>query len=277
MTLPDEFQFSQASLQDYKDCPRRFWLRYVRRIAWPAAAVGPEQEDELYLRRGRDFHRLLRQHALGIPVAQLEATIADPDLRRWWDNYLTSPPDDLPARRYAEIALSAPLGQHRLVAKYDLIAVEAGQRAVIVDWKTSRGQPRRDRLAERLQTLVYPYVLVRAGAHINGGQPLQPSQVEMVYWFAEYPTMPGRFVYNDARHEANAAYLTDIVAEIVALDDDGFPKTTQEKHCRHCRYVSLCQRGGAGVVSLADEEEWLTEEDDLDTLFDIAQIAEVEY
>lgn len=29
MNLPGSFHFTQSSLQDYLDCPRRFQLRYV--------------------------------------------------------------------------------------------------------------------------------------------------------------------------------------------------------------------------------------------------------
>ncbi len=36
MALPSDFQFSQSSLQDYVDCPWRFYLRYIRQLAWPA-------------------------------------------------------------------------------------------------------------------------------------------------------------------------------------------------------------------------------------------------
>ena len=34
--LPPDFHFSQRSLQDYVDCRRRFQLRYLQHLAWPA-------------------------------------------------------------------------------------------------------------------------------------------------------------------------------------------------------------------------------------------------
>ncbi|MBU0705003.1 MAG: PD-(D/E)XK nuclease family protein [Chloroflexi bacterium] len=180
---------SQASLQDYADCPRRFQLCYVERVDWPAHEAEPALENEIHLQQGATFHQMAHQHVLGIPEEQLSRAATDADLRRWWHNYLTRGPGDLPASRYPEILLSAPLGDYRLVAKYDLVAVDpsamlragAGQRAVILDWKTSHKRPQRRWLAERLQTKVYPYLLVLAGAHLNGGQPLAPEQVEMVY------------------------------------------------------------------------------------------------
>jgi len=278
-SLPPDFQFSQASLQDYADCPRRFQLRYVERVAWPALEADSAPENERHMQQGMAFHRLAHQHALGIPEEQLSRTVTDADLRRWWHNYLTHGPDDLPASRYPEIVLSAPLGGHRLIAKYDLVAVDpsamlragAGQQAVIVDWKTSRKRPKRRWLAERLQTRVYPYLLVRAGAHLNGGQPLAPEQVEMVYWFTEFPQDPARFPYNAAQYEADEAYLPSLVERI---GNPPYPLTTDEQHCRYCRYRSLCQRGVA-AGPFDELEDAATPGDEFD--FVLEQIAEIEY
>jgi CRISPR/Cas system-associated exonuclease Cas4 (RecB family) len=276
MSLPPDFQFSQGSLQDYVDCPRRFQLRYVQRVAWPALEAMPVLEHERYLQQGAAFHRLVHQHLVGIPAGQLSRMVNDDDLRQWWRNYLEARPTDLPSARYPEVLLSAPVGDYRLVAKYDLVAVDAGERAVIVDWKTSRKRPERERLAERLQTKVYPYLLVRAGAHLNGDQPVQPEQVKMVYWFADAPADPERFTYDAAHYQADEERLTELIEEIANLDDDGWYLTSQERHCRFCRYRSLCQRGmAAGRFDEAADD--LEPGDDLDFDLDFEQVAEIEY
>jgi CRISPR/Cas system-associated exonuclease Cas4 (RecB family) len=276
MSLPPDFQFSQGSLQDYVDCPRRFQLRYVQRVAWPALEAMPVLEHERYLQQGAAFHRLVHQHLMGLPARRLSRMVNDDDLRRWWRNYLETRPTDLPSARYPEVLLSAPAGDYRLVAKYDLVAVDPGERAVIVDWKTSRRRPERERLAERLQTKVYPYLLVHAGAHLNGDQPVQPGQVEMVYWFADAPADPERFTYDAAHYQADEEYLTKLIEEIANLDDDGWYLTSQERHCRFCRYRSLCQRGvAAGRFDEADDD--LEPGDNLDFDLDFEQVAEIEY
>ena len=159
MTLPTDFQFSQGSLQDYVDCPRRFQLRYLLRLQWPAIEAEPPLENERHLQQGAAFHRLVHQHILGVPLEKLSPPVADPDLRRWWHNYSTADLALSPSR-YPEIVLSAPMGAYRLVAKYDLVTVDPGRGASILDWKTSRKRPKRKWLAERLQTKVYPYLLV---------------------------------------------------------------------------------------------------------------------
>jgi CRISPR/Cas system-associated exonuclease Cas4 (RecB family) len=284
MTLPADFQFSQGSLQDYVDCPRRFQLRYIQRLAWPAVEAEPPLENERHLQQGAAFHLLVHQHVLGLSPERLSSTITNEDLSRWWHNYLNSEllgsgTAGLPASRYPEVILSAPLSGHRLVAKYDLIAVDTGRRVFIVDWKTSHKRPRRKWLAERLQTRVYPYLLIRAGSHFNEGQAFQPEQVGMVYWFANFPKDPERFPYDVARYDKDGAYLASLVEEIKShsqLTDRSFPLTTQEQRCRYCPYRSLCQRGTrAGALDEAeDEPEW---GDDLEIALDFEQIAEIEY
>ncbi len=276
MTLPADFAFSQGSLQDYVDCRQRFRLRYVLRRVWPAVEAEPALENERHLQQGAIFHRLIHQHVLGLAPERLASTIADEDLGRWWRNYLAHAPVGAAGSRHPELLLSAPVGGHRLVARYDLIAVDPGQRAVIVDWKTSRQRPPRKWLAERLQTRVYPYLLVRAGSHLNGGRPFPPEQVEMIYWFADFPDEPERFPYDAARYQADGEYLTSLIGEIEALGDDDFALTTQQRRCRYCRYRSLCRRGiGAGALDEAEDD--LEQGDDLEIALDFEQIAEIEY
>ncbi len=280
--LPTDFQFSQGSLQDYVDCPRRFQLRYVRRLRWPAIEVAPPLETERHLQQGAAFHRLVHQHLLGMPVSQLSETVTDPELRRWWRNYLESGLADLPPRRYPEVRLSAPLASFRLVAQVDLVAVEAGQRAVIVDWKTNRRRPSRDHLAERLQTHVYPYLLVRAGSALNGGEPIPPRQVSIVYWFSNFPAAPERFGYDENQVRADHDLLTELVAEIAETvaerADDLLPRTYDPRRCRYCRYRSFCRRGvEAGWLEETTSDALADEEFDLEVDFDFEQIAEADY
>ena len=284
MTLPDNFQFSQGSLQDYVDCPRRFELRYLQRIAWPALETEPALDNERYMQHGREFHKMIHQHLLGIPQEKLAKAATEEILLRWWKNYLANPPTDLPKSKHPEITLSAPLGEYRLLAKYDLIAIEPATRAVIVDWKTSRKRTRRAWLAERLQTRVYPYLLVRAGAQLNSDQPIRPEQAEMVYWFSNFPQDPEHFAYDAEQYKTDEAYLTTLITEISELalnqsDDQQngpFPLTSDERRCQYCPYRSLCQRGiRAGAVD--DIEDELSIDEDLELQFDFEQIAEVEY
>jgi hypothetical protein len=300
MALPPDFQFSQNSLQDYSDCPRRFQLRYLLRQPWPAVESEPLAEYERLMEAGRRFHQLVERHHRGLSAAELTRTVDDPDLRRWWRAYLESPPPHLPAAvRYPEVTLSTPLGGFgdqpplgRLVARYDLLALEPGgpvvsqgealhspaeRRAVIVDWKTNQQRPDSAFLAARLQTRVYRYVLVEAGTALNAGVRLAPEQVTMVYWFAEHPARPEILPYDAAGHATDATYLADLVARIAEHAASGageWPLTPDQRHCRFCTYRSLCDRGvQPGPFTEFDADHAL----DVRLDFEFEEVEEIEY
>ena len=295
MPLPPNFIFNQASLQDAVECRRRFQLRYLLELAWPAPVAEPADEHEAHIRSGEAFHRLIHQHQVGLPAerltAQTEAEVeveveSTRHLAEWWHNYLASPPENLPAVRYPEVTLSVPVGgTHRLLAKYDLVAIEPGRRAVIVDWKTSARRPTGAWLAARLQTRVYRYVLVRAGSQLNRGAALGPEQIEMVYWFAAFPDQPERLPYNRTQHEADGRYLTSLIADLARAGDDAntgddFPLTDDVTRCRFCPYRSLCGRGvEAGDMRADDDVAGASEEAATDwaTSFDFEQVGEIAF
>jgi CRISPR/Cas system-associated exonuclease Cas4 (RecB family) len=283
MPLPPDFQFSQGSLQDYTDCPRRFQLRYLLELAWPALDAEPADVYEAQLRDGERFHRMVQQDVLGIGVrggVSADAELGD-DLAIWWENYLALPPADLPRQRIPEISLSAPVGEHRLIAKYDLIAIEPGRRAVIVDWKTSARRPRPGRMIERLQTRVYRYLLVQAGAVLDAGAVIRPEQVEMIYWFANFPDEPERLPYDTTQHAADGRALAELTAEIAQRADPVFPLTDDTKRCLFCAYRSLCGRGvAAGDLGEAGDEAAAVEEPaagDWAERFDFEQVGEIAF
>jgi hypothetical protein len=66
--LPDEFAFSQSSLQAYVDCERRFWLAYVEQLPWPAVEAAPIYEHEQLMRTGATFHRLIERNEIGLRI-----------------------------------------------------------------------------------------------------------------------------------------------------------------------------------------------------------------
>ncbi len=271
--LPKGFQFSQHSLQDWVDCPRRFQLRYVLNLAWPAVAVEPLEEFERHQRAGEEFHRLVHQYWLGLSEDVLSRSIQDEAVARWWRAFLGTQPVGA-GTRYPEYTLGAALGGHRLTATYDLILVQPGQ-ALIFDWKTSRQRPRRSTLGARLQTRVYRYLLVRAGAALNAGQPFPPEAVQMFYWFAEDPEAMERFDYTAEAYAADEAYLTRLIQAAAEVGPELLPPTETLAHCKFCAYRGYCDRGTqAGRLEELEEDEdalWRFE------LPDLEQIAEIEF
>jgi CRISPR/Cas system-associated exonuclease Cas4 (RecB family) len=272
MSLPTNFQFSQASLNDYRDCARRFQLRYLLEQNWPAIESEPLLERERVAELGRRFHKLIQQHVEGLPVETLTRSLNEAELLRWWQNYQRTVgaaigDQSLPEKRRAEVSLSIPFQGYRLVAHFDLIATDERQ-AVIVDWKTERRRPSRAQLLDRMQTRVYRYLMTEA-------QSRPPESVSMIYWFAEFPDQPEVLPYDAAQYAADRKYLAELVAEIEALASHGlgeWTKTPNLRKCDFCTYRSLCNRGvHAGLID--------PEIEDLDTEFEIklAEIDEIAY
>ena len=271
-TLPPDFVFNQGNLQDFMDCQRRFQLRHLLRIPWPAVESEPIGESENFRRRGLALHRLIHQHLLGFSGVRLLESARAQDLEELWQSFLQHRPAKLPQQRHPEIFLSAPIAGYQVLAKLDLLTLGPESSAVIVDWKTSRPQSQ-SWLANRMQTLVYRYLLARAGPKLGLGH-VDPDSIEMVYWYLAEPENSIRFGYDQEQFERDEATLTEIIQEIDSLGEDRFALTEDRNRCAFCSYRSLCERGEqAGTQSDFDDDAIANGE----FVFDWEQIAEVEF
>jgi CRISPR/Cas system-associated exonuclease Cas4 (RecB family) len=219
---------------------------------------------------------MVQQYLVGVPAEQITKIANTANLQRWWENFLNNKnllglADLTGLDIYPEATLSAPLGNFRIVAKYDLIAIHDGK-ATIYDWKTYRKRPRNEWLASRMQTRVYRALLVHAGAHLNNGNPFTPEQIEMVYWFADFPNEPARFTYTSAQYKRDWDTLVKLADEI--HNAPSFPLTDDRTKCSYCPYRSYCDRGvRAGELDQAETEM------EAEELFDVnfEQIGEIEF
>lgn len=246
MILPADFDFTQGNLQDYLDCPYRFYMRYILHTKWPALVVGDALEFEARGQAGGRFHRLVQQYLLGVPEDRID-DMADedpnPDLRTWWDGFLSHVPPWLDGERWVETTLTTELAGHRLVAKYDLILSDKDGGLTIFDWKTSHNLPRKDWLLERVQTRLYRLVLLEASPLLTGGKTLTAENITMNYWFTAQPQTPVTQPYQTSAYQRDRSDLTHIVEEISSSKLSDFRRTDNIKQCRYCIYRSHCDRG----------------------------------
>lgn len=288
--LSPDFQFSQASLQDYQTCPRRFKLRYLDRLRWPAIESEPVHEAERLIKLGTDFHHLVRQHldyqqlpldgvdheAALSAMVQADSPIAE-QLREWWQAYLDHQPTIFSgATIYPEVTFSAPLNGYRLVARFDVLAVQPNGEFIIIDWKTSLKKPPRARLERRVQTKVYPYVIAKAAAALNQNQPINPAAISMLYWYPVQPNSPERFRYSAEQLAEDERSLSRLIEQVQqSLTGSDFPQVDDPRPCDYCIYRSLCNRGdqAGDLVNMEDEAEELLDV----TALDWEQIAEIQF
>jgi hypothetical protein len=285
MTLPNGFLFNQGNLQDYMDCQRRFQLRYLFHLTWPAVEAEPFLEYERVAEQGSRFHKIIRQHFSGVPESSIDQSLVEDEvLHFWWRNYKQSLNDGILKlihqdgnKLFEELILTVPLGDFRLIAKYDLLVIQPDSRYLIIDWKTSQNRPKQKWLANRQQTHVYPFVFSLAASSINNSKPINPEQIEMIYWFTNQPDKPERFYYTSSAFTSDARYLTNLSVEISQKTDPVFELTEDVKHCLFCTYRSLCNRG-IKPGELHQLEEWQESGQSAeDVSLDYDQIIEIEY
>jgi hypothetical protein len=275
------FHFSQSNLQDFSDCRRRFYLKYIQQIAWPAAEAEPQIDHEIWMRQGADFHQMVHQYLLGVPVELLSKQANREPLQNWWANFLAEKSnlpgiDDLTARRLPEYTLSAHLGIHSIIAKFDLLIIFPDSTILIYDWKTSRLRPKRTSLEKRLQTLVYPVVASQCISSLVNSSAGEHQNIQMNYWFSGFPDKIEAFSFDklslgNARRKIESLVTT--ISRLMAKGEDAFPLTDDHKKCTFCTYRSLCNRGTrAGLISDVDQVDDLPE-----AAFDFEQIGEIEF
>jgi predicted RecB family nuclease len=166
---------------------------------------------------------------------------------------------------------------YRLMARYDLLAITPGRRAVIVDWKTSQRRTALDTLVGRWQTRVYRYVLAQAGQALNEREPLTPEQIELVYWFTNYPQQSERLPYDSSQYADDKTALLTLVSEIAAHDQEEWSRTNDISRCRYCTYQTLCERDQLASAVDAPEPDWEPQEEPEDWEIDLEQVGEIAF
>ena len=260
MLLPEHFTFTQQNLQDYLDCPYRFYLKEIRKLEWPAIESEPVREQEALMQLGTRFHLMCQQYFSGVPLTVLEKQTEEPLLAEWWQNFLSLNLDAVSMNRTVEKLVSIPFEGFRLAAKFDLVLRSTEDEVTIYDWKTSQHQPKRQSLLERMQSKVYPFMTLQTGLlKVTSSEILH-----MVYWYPAFPRSPIEFQYSTSQYEEDRDTLEALVKKITRSSENDFTMTEKEKICTYCRFRSHCARG----IS-AGNKQGEFEPDELEVAFDL--------
>lgn len=241
MSLP-VIALSQAHLTLLESCPRRFQYIFNQSLAVP-----PKPEGQEAARWGSQFHLLMQQQALGIPIEAM--SMANGDMtdklkalrQRAPHLFEPSPGEQL---RQSEHQRTLAFNGYLFTVIYDLVVLTPDS-GLLVDWKTYLKPPPQQTLAHDWQTRLYLYVLAET-SHLS------PEQLTMVYWFVRHrdergedlPPSDYRFVYGLQQHDQTRADLSRLTDWLSTLrQGDEFPQTTVLDRCGRCPFQIRCQRG----------------------------------
>lgn len=240
MSLPI-LSLSQAHLTLLDTCPRKFQYVFDRALALPGQ---PQQQEAATW--GNQFHLLMQQRALGLPIAALAQT--HPDMASQITSLEAQAPElfsPVPEERLRQSEHQRTLlfNGYLLTTVYDLLLLDDNG-GHIVDWKSYLRPPSRARLADAWQTQLYLYVLAETAN-------LPPEQITMDYWFVRQhqegqllPPSATRFRYSQPWHDHSRTRLLQLTENLTALrlQSAEFPKTSHQELCSRCPFQLRCQR-----------------------------------
>lgn len=262
--MRESLLLDQTALTTFEACPRRFQLRYMERLPWPSSPLDLKQS--LAVERGRQFHRLVERHFLGLPVDS--EAIKDDVVRDWWQRFAHSNLAVPYGKRWPEHRLTIPVADNFLNGRFDLLVLgeEDGKPfAQLFDWKTSRPRSVAD-LKSAWQTRLYLALIAESGqALFPEGRSLTPDRISLTYWYPREADQPRVLTYSEEEHRQNWLAIQELVAEIQELlaaiaasdPEEKWPLTDDWGRCRRCLYQTYCGRQEAGTagVLIAEEED----------------------
>ena len=199
-------RLSQGHLNLLEMCPPKFQQIYLDNVP---SFSDPELEEKFNW--GSQFHLLMQQRELGLPIESLLQEEAE--LNHSIKALIEAAPDildqdDHNSWREAEHSRTLVFGNYLLTVVYDLLIANNNQ-AQIIDWKTYLQPPKKNKLIHNWQTRLYKYVLAETSQYL-------PEQISMTYWFVKLPHKPKKytFTYNSKEHNQTKKDLTTLLTNL---------------------------------------------------------------
>lgn len=241
--MSSPLRVAQTHLKTLEQCPRLFQHRVLDQLSPP---VSPDEQERL--QQGQQFHLILQQWLLDLPVQPIVA--AEPHLESRFQAFQAAADTILaPGTRLPEHDRSLLWGDYLLMGRYDLLVL--GDRyAHILDWKTYP-QPRQPAyLTSHWQTRLYCFLLAETSAY-------PPEAIAMIYWFfqpdsADPPERPQPqsqvIPYSQPQHEATRHDLSRLLTQLTAWlaayhQGSAFPQIPLgSQRCEICAFARHCGR-----------------------------------
>ena len=153
--------------------------------------INPNSSENL--RVGQQFHLLMQQLMMGLPVEPL--LLAYPEMAHWVKQL--HPIVSIPAqKKYCNVNKGMLIGEWHLVAHYDLL-IEGGEKVIAVDWKTEIHIPQPEKLEDSWQTQLRLFLLAEI-------QEIPADNISIIYCFVngdDYASIY-QFNYSQEKHDA---------------------------------------------------------------------------
>ncbi|WP_408956489.1 PD-(D/E)XK nuclease family protein [Natroniella sp. ANB-PHB2] len=248
----DDLYFSASALKTYDTCKLKFKRRYLEGLFWPSD-WSQDQEDKEIFKLGQEFHRLAERYYSRGRIVDPDSLLSE-QMQNWLAQLVEFRPYNDQERFYSEQELRFNGAGVKLMGKYDLLYISKEGQGIIYDWKTYKQQPRVEYWRNSLQTVVYRYLICKAGGQYAPGVEWNPDDITLIYWNPRFPKDYEPLNYSQWQFERDEARIKNLIAEIKALSHDQFYATENEKSCRYCEYRPICHGEEALRVELGEED-----------------------
>ena len=227
---------TQTQISAYERCKRFYFLKYVRRLVWPV-----ELSDRQQVRQGEAFHLLIRQLLMGFSRESLLVPADSENLSRWLEVFLSNKPLGKPDMIFPEREVTMNFADVLWLGKFDALAVYDEQ-IRIFDWKTSGRKPEEAHYLSAPQTRLYRFLAKTCAPRLLGASHhgIPAENIEMVYWFPEYPENTISLAYSEEQYERDMTWLRTRAREMSSQNEADYPQTEKIRVCSSCSYRTHC-------------------------------------
>lgn len=240
------FYYSQTSLNIFKTCPLKFKFKYIDNISWKRDDfIGGEYYDNI--ETGLDFHLICERYFSKVPIGQLGE---NQDLIKWTDLLKKAFPLYNENTYLTEYEMKMESNSLKLQAKYDLLIIKPDGKIKIYDWKTENRKLSLKEMENRMQTLVYLYVIAENAERLFGFK-IKFEDISMTFWQPQYKSSFLNINYSKHKHDENEEYLKKLITSINSYNFNyDFNKELYISRCRFCEFNYLCNRQKISLESI---------------------------
>ena len=233
-------QISQSQIQNFQDCHWKYYLAHVQRLAWPTPVSPAFQKIDENLQLGKAFHLYVHRYIQGILPAP--HTSPDPAITKWIENFIAFNPLPENAVIYSEKEITVMSDDFIWLGEFDALTIQENT-LKIFDWKTTTNPGKEKTLRASPQTRLYLYLLFENRYRFTANKEMKAENLEILYWYPNFPATPVRIQYSQEQVHADEAYLRQMAVSMLSDKPEDYPQTTDEKKCARCRFQTFCHRG----------------------------------